>query len=144
MLRLNFPIYNFKIKNNDNKSYIFDIVRKKYILNTAEEWVRQNVLNFLVSKGISKNHIAVEKKINIGKLTKRFDIVVFSSSGSVRLLIECKAPNIIVNQKVFDQTLIYNKNLNAEYMMVTNGLTHYFFSINSSTKTFNFIKEFPL
>ena len=143
MFKLNFPNFEFKLKNRDNKSYIFDIIRKKFILLTPEEWVRQHVISYLINHGISKNHIGVEKKIIVNKLTKRFDVVVFRRDGSVKLLVECKAPNIKISQKVFDQTSIYNKNLNSEFMMITNGLVHYFFKIDNSTKTYNFIKEFP-
>ena len=143
MFKLNFPNFEFKLKNRDNKSYIFDIIRKKFILLTPEEWVRQHVVSYLINHGVSKNHIGVEKKIIVNKLTKRFDVVVFKRDGSVKLLVECKAPNIKISQKVFDQTSIYNKNLNSEFMMITNGLVHYFFKIDNSTKTYNFIKEFP-
>ena len=143
MFKLNFPNFEFKPKNRDNKSYIFDIIRKKFILLTPEEWVRQHVVSYLINYGVSKNHIGVEKKIIVNKLTKRFDVVVFRRDGSVKLLVECKAPNIKISQKVFDQTSIYNKNLNSEFMMITNGLVHYFFKIDNSTKTYNFIKEFP-
>jgi len=144
MLKLNFPSFEFRLKNRNNKSYIFDIIRKKFILLTPEEWVRQHVINYLINHRVSKNHINVERKIVINKLTKRFDVVVFKRDGSVKLLVECKAPNIKIDQKVFDQISIYNKSLSAEFMMITNGLVHFFFKINNSTKTYNFIKEFPL
>ena len=144
MLKLNFPNFEFKFKNRDNKTYIFDIIRKKFILLTSEEWVRQHVVSYLINHGVSKNHIGVEKKIIVNKLTKRFDVVVFKRDGSVKLLVECKAPNIRIDQKVFDQTSIYNKNLNSEFMMITNGLVHYFFKVDNSSKTYNFIKDFPL
>ena len=144
MLKLNFPNFEFKLKNRDNKTYIFDIIRKKFILLTPEEWVRQHVVSYLINHGVSKNHIGVEKKIIVNKLTKRFDVVVFKRDGSVKLLVECKAPNIRTDQKVFDQTSIYNKNLNSEFMMITNGLVHYFFKVDNSSKTYNFIKDFPL
>ena len=144
MLILNFPSFEFRLKNRNNKSYIFDIIRKKFILLTPEEWVRQHVINYLINHRVSKNHINVERKIVINKLTKRFDVVVFKRDGSVKLLVECKAPNIKIDQKVFDQISIYNKSLSAEFMMITNGLVHFFFKINNSTKTYNYIKEFPL
>ena len=144
MLKLNFPNFEFKLKNRDNKSFIFDIIRKKFILLTPEEWVRQHVVSYLINHGVSKNHIGVEKKIIVNKLTKRFDVVVFKRDGSVKLLVECKAPNIRIDQKVFDQTSIYNMNLNSEFVMTTNGLVHYFFKIDNSSKTYNFIKDFPL
>lgn len=144
MLKLNFPNFEFKFKNRDNKTYIFDIIRKKFILLTSEEWVRQHVVSYLINHGVSKNHIGVEKKIIVNKLTKRFDVVVFKRDGSVKLLVECKAPNIKIDQKVFDQTSIYNMNLNSEFVMTTNGLVHYFFKIDNCSKTYNFIKDFPL
>ena len=127
MLKLNFPSFEFRLKNRNNKSYIFDIIRKKFILLTPEEWVRQHVINYLINHRVSKNHINVERKIVINKLTKRFDVVVFKRDGSVKLLVECKAPNIKIDQKVFDQISIYNKSLSAEFMMITNGLVHFFF-----------------
>jgi hypothetical protein len=79
MLKLNFPNFEFKFKNRDNKTYIFDNIRKKLILLTDEEWVRQHVVRYLIFRGVSKTHIAVEKKIIINKLTKRFDVVVFNT-----------------------------------------------------------------
>ena len=113
MLKLNFPRFEFKLKTRDNKTFIFDILRKKLILLTPEEWVRQHVIHFLVStKNISATLIGIEKKIVINKMTKRFDLVVFDNNGKSKLLIECKAPSVKVDKKVFDQTAIYNKELN--------------------------------
>ena len=143
MYKLNFPDYEFKIKNIDNKRYIFDIVRKKFFILNPEEWVRQHVVSLLLEKGISKNHIGIEKKVIVNKMNKRFDIVVYNRDGSVKLLVECKAPGVKINQAVFDQTLIYNKSLNSQFMMITNGLIHFFFKIDNKTKKYNFIREFP-
>ena len=144
MIKLNFPDFKFIFKNKDNKPHIFDILRKKLILLTPEEWVRQHVIKFLISHNISKNHIAVEKKIIINKMTKRFDLVIFNRSSDVLLLVECKAPNIKIDQKVFDQTLIYNRYLKSKYMMITNGLNHFYFKVNQKNKTYSFVKNFPL
>ena len=144
MLKLNFPDFEFKIKNRDNKTYIFDIIRKKFILLTPEEWVRQHVVKLLIEKGVSKNHIGVEKKIIVNKLSKRFDVVAFDRNGLVKILVECKAPSINIDQKVFDQTLIYNKNLNSDYIMITNGIMHFIFKINIQDKSYDFINEFPI
>jgi hypothetical protein len=96
-----------------------------------------------LEKGISKNHIGIEKKVIVNKMNKRFDIVVYNRDGSVKLLVECKAPGVKINQAVFDQTLIYNKSLNSQFMMITNGLIHFFFKIDNKTKKYNFIREFP-
>ena len=86
MSKLNFPDYEFKIKNIDNKTYIFDIVRKKFFILNPEEWVRQHVICYLLEKEISKNHIGIEKKVIVNKMNKRFDIVVYNTDGSVKLL----------------------------------------------------------
>ena len=143
MSKLNFPDYEFKIKNIDNKTYIFDIVRKKFFILNPEEWVRQHVICYLLEKEISKNHIGIEKKVIVNKMNKRFDIVVYNRDCSVKLLVECKAPSVKIDQAVFDQTLIYNKSLNSQFMMITNGLIHFFFKIDYKTKKYKFIKEFP-
>lgn len=143
MSKLNFPDYEFKIKNIDNKTYIFDIVRKKFFILNPEEWVRQHVICFLLEKEISMNHIGIEKKVIVNKMNKRFDIVVYNRDGSVKLLVECKAPSVKIDQAVFDQTLIYNKSLNSQFMMITNGLIHFFFKIDYKIKKYKFIKEFP-
>ena len=145
MLKLDFPSFEFKLKRRDNKIFIFDILRKKMFLLTPEEWVRQHVVHFLVSiKKIPAILIGIEKKIIINKMTKRFDLVVFDNNGNVKLLVECKAPSIKVDQKEFDQTTIYNKYLNSEYLMITNGLSHLYFKSINSSKSYTFMKDFPL
>ena len=145
MLKLNFPDFEFKLKMRNNKTFIFDILRKNFFLLTPEEWVRQHVIHFLVlTQNISANHIGIEKKIVINKMTKRFDLVVFNNNGNAKLLIECKAPSVKVDQKVFDQIAIYNKQLNSEFLMITNGLSHHYFKSNNNSKSYTFIKDFPL
>tara|TARA_Y100000385_G_scaffold90837_1_gene93554 strand:+ start:140 stop:577 length:438 start_codon:yes stop_codon:yes gene_type:complete len=144
MIKLNFHNFKFNFKNKDNKPHIFDILRKKLILLTPEEWVRQHVIKFLISQNIPKNHIAVEKKIVINKMTKRFDLVVHDRNGNILLLIECKAPNVKIDQKVFDQTSVYNQYLKSEFLMITNGLNHFYFKVDDKAKTYKFVKKFPL
>ena len=144
MIKLNFPDFEFKLKKIDNKTFIFDSFRKKFILLTPEEWVRQHVLNFLVLKKIPITHIAVEKQIIINSLNKRFDVVIYNNTGDVIMLVECKSPSIKLTQNVFDQISIYNLNLNSKYCMVTNGLDHIYFKIDKSSKKFTFVKDFPI
>jgi type I site-specific restriction endonuclease len=144
MIKLNFPDFEFKLKKIDNKTFIFDSFRKKFILLTPEEWVRQHVLNFLVLKKIPITHIAVEKQIIINSLNKRFDIVIYNNTGDVIMLVECKSPSIKLTQNVFDQISIYNLNLNSKYCMVTNGLDHIYFKIDKLSKKFTFVKDFPI
>ena len=127
MQKLNFQLYNFRFKNNENKVSIFDEIRKKFIILTPEEWVRQHVVQFLLEeKKYPKSLINVEKVLKINGLRKRYDVVVFNSDGSIFILIECKAPEIKITQATFDQIARYNMTMNAQFLMVTNGLNHYF------------------
>ena len=145
MIKLNFPNYEFRLKKDGQKRFIFDLIRKKYIELTSEEWVRQNCVQFLIEeKKISRFSIAIEKEIEFNGLKKRFDIVSYSSEGNINLLVECKAPNIEINQKTFDQILIYNKILKSKYLMVTNGINHYYCKINEERNNIKFIANFPL
>ena len=142
MLQLNFPNYTFKIKNIENEDYIFDEIRKKYIKLTKEEWVRQNCVNFLVKeKKFPQVLINVEKTLKINKLSKRYDIVVYNSDGSIKLLVECKSPEIKITQKTFDQIAIYNMSLNADLLMVTNGINHYYCKIDYENQCYKFIND---
>jgi hypothetical protein len=142
MLQLDFPNYTFKIKNNVNGDYIFDEIRKKYIKLTKEEWVRQNCVKFLINeKNFSPVLINIEKTIKINKQIKRYDIVVYKPDGGIKLLVECKSPEIKINQKTFDQIAIYNMNLKSELLMVTNGLRHYYCEINYNNKCYTFLKD---
>ena len=127
MIDLSYPNYEFRIKNRHNKKYIFDQIRKKFVLLTSEEWVRQNCIMFLINdQKIPKGFINVEKKIKVNSLTKRYDIIVYKSNGSVFLLVECKSPDIIINQKTFNQIAIYNYEVVSDFLMVTNGIQNYY------------------
>lgn len=144
MQPLNFPKYSFRFKNSENKVSIFDKIRKKFILLTPEEWVRQHVVEFLIDeKKYPKSLINVEKIVKVSGMNKRYDVVVFNSDGSIFLLIECKAPEIKIDQKTFDQIARYNLILNAQYLMVTNGLNHYFCEMDFENEKYSFLKELP-
>tara|TARA_B100000900_G_C20445623_1_gene660893 strand:- start:246 stop:686 length:441 start_codon:yes stop_codon:yes gene_type:complete len=145
MKRLNFPNYEFRLKKEGQKRFIFDLIRKKYVQLSSEEWVRQNCIRFLIEeKRISKFSIAIEKEIEFNGIKKRFDIVSYSNEGKINLLVECKAPNIEINQKTFDQILIYNKILKSKYLMVTNGINHYYCKINEDMNNIKFLSNFPM
>lgn len=144
MIDLCFPNYEFRIKNRHNKKYIFDLIRKKFILLTHEEWVRQNCIMFLINEQkIPKVLINVEKKIKVNNLTKRYDIIVYKPNGSVFLLVECKSPKVNINQETFNQISIYNSEIIAQYLMLTNGLFNYYCSIDYSNQCYKFVKDFP-
>jgi len=144
MFKLNLPLHDIKIKNINSEIYVFDIIRKKNIILTPEEWVRQNCVKYLINEQkVSKELINIEKKIKINNLTKRYDIAVFKPNGDIFLLVECKSPNITINQETFNQISIYNSKINADFLMVTNGLFNYYCSIDYSNQCYKFVKDFP-
>jgi predicted type IV restriction endonuclease len=144
MQQLNFPVYNFRLKNSENKVSIFDEIRKKFVILTPEEWVRQHVVRFLLEeKKYPKSLINVEKVLKINGLRKRYDIVVFNPDGSIFVLVECKAPEIKTAQATFDQIARYNMTLKAEYLMVTNGLNHYFCLMDFENEKYKFLEKLP-
>jgi hypothetical protein len=144
MQELNFPTYQFKIKNSENTKYIFDIIRKKYVVLTPEEWVRQHTVYFLIfEKNYTQSLIAVEKQLKVNNLIKRFDVLVFNKNGLPELIVECKSPKVKIKQDTFDQIARYNLNLNAKYLVVTNGLQHYICNLDHENQRYNFLKEIP-
>ena len=144
MQNLNFPSYTFRFKNSENKMAIFDEIRKKFVVLTPEEWVRQHVVQYLlVEKKYPKSLINVEKLVKVNGLNKRYDIVVFQPNGEIFMLIECKAPEVAISQQTFDQIARYNLKLNAQYLMVTNGLNHYFCQMDFENEKYVFLREAP-
>jgi hypothetical protein len=144
MQKLNFPDYTFRFKNSENKVAIFDEIRKKFIILTPEEWVRQHVVKYILEqKMYPKSHVNVEKIVKVNGLTKRYDVVIFNPDGSIFLLVECKAPCITISQSTFDQIARYNMSLNAIHMMVTNGLNHYFCQMDYEQEKYFFLQDLP-
>lgn len=145
MQQLHFPSYSFTLKNRENKPYIFDVIRKKYVRLNPEEWVRQHVVFFLITThNYPKSLINIEKEFTVNGVKKRYDLVVFKPDGSIFLLVECKAPKIAVTQNTFDQIARYNLKMNATYLMVTNGLQHYYCQMDYDLEQYSFIKELPV
>lgn len=141
---LNLPSYDFKLKSNENKTLIFDNFRKKYVVLTPEEWVRQHFAQFLVvQKQYPVSLIALEKQLSINGLKKRTDIVVYNAQGFPSIIVECKAPHITIGQDTFDQIARYNLKLNAPYLIVTNGLEHYFCKMDLENESYVFLKDVP-
>lgn len=144
MQPLNFPSYTFRVKNSENRTLIFDVIRKKFLVLTPEEWVRQHVVQFLIQeKKYPISHINVEKQITLNGLKKRYDVVVFKPNGQLHILVECKAPEVSISQMTFDQIAQYNFKLNATYLMVTNGLSHYYCQTDHIAEKYEFMKEIP-
>ena len=141
---LNFPKFSFRFKNSENKVSIFDTIRKKFVILQPEEWVRQHCVQYLIEeKGYPISLINVEKELKINSLKKRYDIVIFNTDGSIYLIVECKAPKITINQNTFDQIARYNLELNATYLMVTNGLNHYYCQMDFENERYQFLKDIP-
>ncbi|MEY1639868.1 type I restriction enzyme HsdR N-terminal domain-containing protein [Tenuifilum osseticum] len=122
---LNFPAYQFRVKQENGNRYIFDVIRKKFIALTPEEWVRQHLLSYLITDlNLPVGLIGVEVSFSFNGVNHRADVVVYNRKGEPILLAECKAPNVEITNEVVDQICRYNYALNAEYLLVTNGLKH--------------------
>ncbi|XOD69581.1 MAG: type I restriction enzyme HsdR N-terminal domain-containing protein [Flavobacteriales bacterium AspAUS03] len=144
MLILNFPSYHFRMQSKDNKAYIFCVVRKKFYLLTPEEWVRQHVIRFLTDvKGYDLAGIAVEVPLQLNRLDRRLDVLVYKQAQP-HIIVECKRPNVKLSQGVFDQIARYNIALGSAYLMITNGLIHFFYQLDETHEQFLFLKDLPI
>ena len=141
MRKLNLPLFEFKIKKENNNTIIFDKIRKKWIILTPEEWVRQNFISYILDKNYPKSLINCEKVFFINKVTKRYDIVVYDSSGDVEILVECKSYDVNLIKEHFDQVMRYNLELKSKYVIVTNGLRHFYFEFDDSEKIYKQKKD---
>lgn len=122
--KLCFPDFDFKIKEENNNLYIFDDIRKKWILYTSEEWVRQNLIKFLtLHYKYPVSLIAIEKSLSLANRNLRFDALIYDKNINPLMIIECKAPEIKLSQNVFDQIWNYNYKINAPFFIVTNGVS---------------------
>ncbi|MBN8821690.1 MULTISPECIES: type I restriction enzyme HsdR N-terminal domain-containing protein [unclassified Spirosoma] len=144
MVPLNLPAFDCKTKQVEGKPYIFDLIRRKYVRLSPEEWVRQHVINLLLTHyAYPKALIKTEGGLTLNQTQKRTDIVVFNREGNPFLLVECKAPHITLTQTVFDQIARYNHVHRAPYLVVSNGLMHYCCSVNHTTAEIAFLDDFP-
>ncbi len=144
MQALNLPAYQFKIKRDGQRTQIFDAIRKKYLVLTPEEWVRQHFVRYLIEeKGFPASLIAIEMGLKLNGLQKRGDIVAYQASGDPLLIVECKAPSVKISQGTFDQIARYNMVLKVNYLVVTNGLDHYCCIIDHLQGSYHFLKEVP-
>lgn len=144
MHQLNLPSYVHKIKETDGKTYIFDAIRKKYLVLTPEEWVRQHFINLLLNHyGYSKSLLRLEGGLSYNKLQKRTDIVVFDNEGKPFLLVECKAADVPINRAVIEQASRYNLTMRCPFLVVTNGINTFCFKINFETGKYEQLKDLP-
>jgi len=144
MSNLIFPSFQSRIKKIQGKTAIFDIIRKKYIVLTPEENVRQHLVHYLINYlNYPKSLISVEDGMKVNKMNKRSDVVVYNKNGEVFLAIECKSEKIKLTQKSMDQLSAYNQHYKATYLALTNGLDVYISKIDYDLKKAEFIKGFP-
>jgi len=144
MQKLNLPDVELKIKSKENKLFIFDPFRKKDILLTPEEWVRQHFANYLVAyKNYPASLTVLERELILNNTKKRTDILIYNTQGTPEIIVECKAMNVKITQTTFDQIARYNLKLNANYLIVTNGLEHYFCKMDFKKHQYIFLEDIP-
>ena len=144
MLSLNLPAFEGKIKELQGKRVIFDIVRRRYVALTPEEWVRQHFVHFLIAhKGYPQALLANEVSIRLNNTVKRCDTVLYRRDLTARLVVEYKAPHVEVTQEVFDQITRYNMALRVDYLIVSNGLSHYCCRIDYVRNAYHFLPDVP-
>ncbi|WP_040554733.1 type I restriction enzyme HsdR N-terminal domain-containing protein [Prevotella multiformis] len=144
MMRLNLPPYPARVKEADGRRQIFDILRRKYVALTPEEWVRQHFIHYLIGyKGYPAALLANEVPLQVGEKRVRADSVLYDRQLQPRLIIEYKAPTIPLTQKVFDQITVYNLLLHVDYLIVSNGLETYICKMDYTNHTYRFLETIP-
>lgn len=144
MEALNLPPADVKVKTENGSTKIFDIVRKKWLVLTPEEWVRQHFIHYLINdKGYPASLMTVEAGLKYNQMAKRTDIVVHDRNGNPLMVVECKSPKVKVSQDAFDQAARYNMTLKVKYLVVTNGLKNYCCFIDHEKGEYAFLEEVP-
>ncbi len=144
MIALNLPPYPYKVKQDGDKTLIFDDLRNRYITLTPEEWVRQNFVAYLIaSKGFPRGLIGNEISILLNNCKRRCDTVVYDRNGNPLCIVEYKAPHIEITQAVFDQIVRYNRVLQVRYLIVSNGIRHYCCRIDYEQNSYSFLPDIP-
>ncbi len=140
---LNFPErYKFQIKEENSLWYIFDEVRKKWLILTSEEWVRQHTIRFLkTEKKIPNSAFLIEKKVELNRQIKRLDILLLKKTQPW-LLVECKAPEVLLTQETFEQAARYNIQIQANYILLTNGFQHLYFQFDGNKNEYKVVEDF--
>lgn len=142
MESLNLPPFDYKVKDLNGKPHIYDIIRRKYIMLTPEEWVRQHVIHLLINHyHYPKSLFAVETGLYYNKMAKRQDIMVLNTGGTPHLLIECKSPDVKISQATFAQIARYNFTLQPRFLAISNGLDHYCFAVQNGE--IEYLPDFP-
>lgn len=143
MENLSFPPFDYRLRQQGGTPRIYDVIRRRYVVLTPEEWVRQHLVHYLIDyKACPAGLVALEKEIDLYGRPQRFDVVVYSRQGAPWLLVECKAPSVPLSVRVFDQACRYNLTLAAPYLAVTNGIRHYCLRLEPGAEPL-FLDDFP-
>ncbi len=143
MENLSFPPFDYRLKRQGDTPFIYDVIRRRFVTLTPEEWVRQHLVHYLIRhKACPSGLIAIEKEIDLYGRPQRFDVVVYSRQGNPWLLVECKAPSVPLTSRVFDQAFRYNLALAAPYVAVTNGICHHCLRLDAGAAPV-FLDDFP-
>ncbi len=144
MEQLNLPITALRLREEDGRVSVFDTLRRRYVALTPEEWVRQHFVHYLTEeKGYPATLMGNEISLTVGNTTKRCDTVLYDTNAHARMIIEYKAPNIKITQKVFDQITCYNAALRVNYLTVSNGLCHYCLRLDYESGKYTFLPKIP-
>ena len=145
LIPLSFPPFEYKLKKSDGKVLIFDIIRKKYVVLTPEEWVRQHFIHFMIEKlHYPRSLIKIESGLIYNTLQKRCDITVYDRYAKPWLLAECKAPEQAINENTLRQASVYNLSIQAPHLVLTNGLKHVCCKVDHVHKTSAVSEGFPV
>lgn len=144
MLPLNIPSYPIKLAVRNGKNVIFDVLRRRFVALTPEEWVRQHFVHFLIErKNYPQSLMANEISLSLNGMAKRCDTVLYNRDLTAKMIIEYKAPTIEISQKAFTQISHYNLVLKVDYLIVSNGLNHYCCKMDYVNQSYTFLAEIP-
>lgn len=144
MVKLDLPGFDYQVSKAEGKIWIFDIIRKKRVVLTPEEWVRQHIIHFFINQlKYPKSLIKIESGLTYNRLQKRSDVVVCDREGKPWLLMECKSPELPLNHNVIMQAAVYNQNIRAKYIAVSNGMKHVCYEVKEDVSETRLLKSFP-
>lgn len=144
MKALNLPVYDYKLKKSGAKTFIFDLVRQKYVVLTPEEWVRQHFINYLIEHlRYPRSLLSVERGGSYNSMAKRTDVRVYGPEGAPLMLVECKSSTVPVTAAILNQALVYNRMLLAPYLVLTNGLEHFCWRVEKEAGSHQVLERIP-
>ena len=143
-MELNLPSFDIRVRDNDGHRQVFDVLRRRYVALTPEEWVRQHFVHFLIDhKGYPKGLLANEVELRVGEKRLRCDTLLYNKALQPQMIVEYKAPDIAITQRVFDQITAYNLLLHVDHLLVSNGRQHYCCRMDYGQKSYSFLHDIP-